>query len=114
MATVLGFGHEIIMSGKSLPRPMNHALSKIIAPPSVATTPNKRPVMVIEPRAGDGPGIGGFKAESEIGDALTLTAGTVFDARNVTSPIIVVTSSAATSARRRPMQSAVRTNTADG
>jgi hypothetical protein len=71
MATVLRFDHEVIMSGTSLPRPMNYALSRIIAPPGVATDPNKRPVVVIDPRAGEGPGIGGFKAESEIGDALT-------------------------------------------
>jgi hypothetical protein len=32
--------------------------------------PRKRPVVVVDPRAGQGPGIGGFKAESEIGDAL--------------------------------------------
>jgi hypothetical protein len=70
MATVLRFGHEVIMSGKSLPRPMNYALSRIIAPPGVVTNPNKRPVVVIDPRAGEGPGIGGFKAASEIGDAL--------------------------------------------
>ena len=35
-----------------------------------ATDPRKRPVVVVDPRAGQGPGIGGFKAESEIGDAL--------------------------------------------
>jgi hypothetical protein len=29
----------------------------------------KRPVVVIDPRAGQGPGIGGFKAASEIGEA---------------------------------------------
>jgi len=29
-----------------------------------------RPVVVVDPRAGQGPGISGFKAESEIGDAL--------------------------------------------
>jgi Protein of unknown function (DUF3141) len=30
----------------------------------------KRPFVVVDPRAGHGPGIGGFKAESEIGAAL--------------------------------------------
>jgi hypothetical protein len=70
MATVLRFGHEIIMSGKDLPRQMNYALSKILASPGVVTHPNKRPVVMIDPRAGEGPGIGGFKSHSEIGDAL--------------------------------------------
>ena len=70
MATVLSFGHEVLMDGRSLPRPINYTLSRIIAPPGVAVDPGKRPVVVVDPRAGQGPGIGGFKAESEIGDAL--------------------------------------------
>ena len=70
-ATVLRFGHELVMSGHTLPRPMNYALLRIAAPAGVATDPRKRPVVVIDPRAGQGPGIGGFKAESEIGDALS-------------------------------------------
>ena len=40
-------------------------------PPGIAIDPRKRPVVVVDPRAGQGPGIGGFKAESEIGDALS-------------------------------------------
>jgi hypothetical protein len=57
------------MSGASLPRPINYALSRIVPPPGVVIDPRRRPV-VVDPRAGQGPGIGGFKAESEIGDAL--------------------------------------------
>ena len=70
MATVLRFDHEVLMSGDALPRPINYALLRIMPPPGVVTDPHKRPVVVIDPRAGQGPGIGGFKAESEIGDAL--------------------------------------------
>jgi len=70
MATVLSFGHKVLMDGRSLPRPINYMLSRIVAPPGVAIDPRKRPVVVIDPRAGQGPGVGGFKAESEIGDAL--------------------------------------------
>jgi hypothetical protein len=69
-ATVLSFGHDVLMSGDSLPRPINYALSRIVPPPGVVIDPNKRPVVVVDPRAGQGPGIGGFKPESEIGDAL--------------------------------------------
>jgi len=69
-ATVLRFASKAIMSGKSLPRPMNYTLSRIIAPEGVVIDEAKRPVVVVDPRAGQGPGIGGFKAESEIGDAL--------------------------------------------
>jgi len=70
MATVLRFGHEVLIDGRSLPRPINYALSRIVPPPGVAIDKRKRPVVVVDPRAGQGPGIGGFKAESEIGDAL--------------------------------------------
>jgi uncharacterized protein DUF3141 len=70
MATVLRFGHEMLMDGRSLPRPINYALSRIVPPPGVVIDRRKRPVVVVDPRAGQGPGIGGFKAESEIGDAL--------------------------------------------
>jgi hypothetical protein len=69
-ATVLRFDHEVLLSGQSLPRPMNYMLSRIVPPPGVVIDPSKRPVVVVDPRAGQGPGIGGFKAESEIGDAL--------------------------------------------
>jgi hypothetical protein len=70
MATVLRFDHEVIMSGRSLPRPINYYLSRIVPPPGMPTDQRKRPVVVVDPRAGQGPGVGGFKAQSEIGDAL--------------------------------------------
>ena len=70
MATVLHFDHEVLLSGMLLARPMNYALSRILPPPGMPTNLTKRPVVVIDPRAGQGPGIGGFKASSEIGDAL--------------------------------------------
>jgi len=78
MATVLHFGHEILMSGRSLPRPINYFLARILPPPGVALDPLKRPVVVVDPRAGQGPGIGGFKANSEIGDALAAGHPTYF------------------------------------
>jgi len=71
MATVLSFDREVLMEGCSLPRPINYALSRIVPPSGVVVDPHKRPVVVIDPRAGQGPGIGGFKPESEIGDALS-------------------------------------------
>src|SRR5207302_952618 len=44
-----------------------------IKPPagSPPTDPTKRPFVVIDPRAGHGPGIGGFKMDSEVGIALS-------------------------------------------
>ena len=70
MATVLSFSHEVLMDGRSLPRPMNYTLSRIVPPSGIKIDPRRRPVVVVDPRAGQGPGVGGFKAESEIGDAL--------------------------------------------
>ncbi|MGO9461470.1 MAG: DUF3141 domain-containing protein, partial [Rhodomicrobium sp.] len=70
MATVLRYKQEQLTSGYSFPRPMNYSLSRIIPPEGMRTNPRKRPVVVVDPRAGQGPGIGGFKKESEIGDAL--------------------------------------------
>ncbi len=69
-ATVLQFDHAELMSGRTLPRPINYSLSRILPPPDVVIDDAKRPVVVVDPRAGQGPGIGGFKTESEIGDAL--------------------------------------------
>ena len=70
MATVLRFEHDLLMSGRSLPRPINYSLSRIVPPSGVTIDPRRRPVVVVDPRAGQGPGIGGFKMLSEIGDAL--------------------------------------------
>jgi hypothetical protein len=70
MATVLRFDHEILISGRSLQKPINFSLSRIVPPDGTVIDPRKRPVVVVDPRAGQGPGIGGFKAQSEIGDAL--------------------------------------------
>lgn len=69
-ATVLTFDHEVLMSGRALPRPINYSLSRIVPPAGMEVDPRKRPVVVVDPRAGQGPGIGGFKTESEIGEAL--------------------------------------------
>ncbi len=70
LATVLRYEHEMLMSGLTLKRPMNYSLYRIVPPPGVVVDARQRPVVVIDPRAGQGPGIGGFKAESEIGEAL--------------------------------------------
>ncbi|HUD40885.1 MAG TPA: DUF3141 domain-containing protein [Dokdonella sp.] len=67
---VLNFPAEPVMSGLDLPRPVNYALLRIVPPVHAAEDPDKRPFVVVDPRAGHGPGIGGFKPDSEIGAAL--------------------------------------------
>ena len=66
---VLIFDYEIILRGSSLPRPVNYALVRVLPPEGAVIDMTKRPVVVIDPRAGQGPGIGGFKPVSEIGRA---------------------------------------------
>ena len=68
---VLEFAAELVMDGRTLPRPVNYGLVRIKPPPGVEIDPKKRPFIVVDPRAGHGPGIGGFKADSEIGVALS-------------------------------------------
>ena len=50
MATVLGFDHELLMSGRSLPRPINFALVRVVPPPGIEIDQRKRPVVVVDPR----------------------------------------------------------------
>ena len=45
-------------------------LVRIIPPKGVEIDLKRRPFVVVDPRAGHGPGIGGFKADSEIGVAM--------------------------------------------
>jgi len=67
---VLGFDTEVLMDGRNLPRPVNYELLRIQPPAGVETDLQMRPFVVVDPRAGHGPGIGGFKPDSEIGVAL--------------------------------------------
>jgi hypothetical protein len=67
---VLGFGVELVRDGRTLARPVNYALVRIIPPDGMRIDQAKAPVVVVDPRAGHGPGIGGMKQESEIGVAL--------------------------------------------
>ncbi|MGD9066857.1 MAG: DUF3141 domain-containing protein, partial [Desulfobacterales bacterium] len=64
---VLDYDYELIVDGRTLPKPVNYGLVKIHPPEGVNIDDRKRPFVVVDPRAGHGPGIGGFKADSEIG-----------------------------------------------
>ena len=67
---VLDYEAELVLDGRRLERPVNYALTRIIPSEGVDIDPLKRPFVVVDPRAGHGPGIGGFKADSEIGVAM--------------------------------------------
>jgi pimeloyl-ACP methyl ester carboxylesterase len=90
---VLRFNYEMILNGKNFERPVNYALVKITdrrrkdkddhkdkethdvynrrhdSVKRHASLP-KRPIIIMDPRAGHGPGIGGSKRDSEIGMAM--------------------------------------------
>ncbi|MGB7278177.1 MAG: DUF3141 domain-containing protein [Pseudolabrys sp.] len=66
---VLDYKVELVVDGRKLERPVNYALVRVIPPDGVDINPKLRPFIVVDPRAGHGPGIGGFKADSEIGVA---------------------------------------------
>ena len=67
---VLNYAVELIVDGRTLQRPVNYALVRVAPPSGVEIDNKRRPFVVIDPRAGHGPGIGGFKADSEIGVAM--------------------------------------------
>ena len=67
---VLAFPAEALIDGRKLERPVNYVLVRVLPLADVAVDPRKPPVVVVDPRAGHGPGIGGMKPESEIGVSL--------------------------------------------
>jgi pimeloyl-ACP methyl ester carboxylesterase len=67
---VLRFKYEMVLDGRTLERPVNYALVRIIPPEGVSVDPLRRPYIIIDPRGGHGPGIGGFKDDSQVGVAL--------------------------------------------
>jgi hypothetical protein len=67
---VLSFEVELVLDGRTFPRPVNYGLVRVKPPQGVTIDLKKRPFVVVDPRAGHGPGIGGFKADSELGVAM--------------------------------------------
>ncbi|MDL2286355.1 DUF3141 domain-containing protein [Desulfococcaceae bacterium OttesenSCG-928-F15] len=71
---VLYFPYEIVLDGRTFERPVNYALVRIHDQPDAGkkalARPGMRPVVVIDPRSGNAPGLGGFKRASEMGIAL--------------------------------------------
>jgi Protein of unknown function (DUF3141) len=64
---VLDYEVELVIDGRTLDRPVNYALARVVPPAGIELDPKRRPFVIADPRAGHGPGIGGFKADSEIG-----------------------------------------------
>ncbi len=67
---VLSFDAELVLDARTFEKPVNYLLVRVKPPQGMVTDPLKRPFVVVDPRAGHGPGIGGFKADSELGVAM--------------------------------------------
>jgi len=67
---VLIYRYETVLDGRTLKRPINYQLLRILPPDGIEVHDWKRPYIIIDPRAGHGAGIGGFKEDSQVGVAL--------------------------------------------
>lgn len=67
---VLDYDYELVLDARQFSRPVNYQLLKILHPEGGEISDWKRPFMIIDPRAGHGAGIGGFKPDSQVGVAL--------------------------------------------
>lgn len=74
MPPLLDFKYELVLDARTFKSPANYALLKITEIGDECLEecldPNKPPVIIVDPRAGHGPGIGGFKRDSEVGIAM--------------------------------------------
>jgi len=73
LPALLDFQFETILDARQFDHPVNYLLLRIIPEHASAGLLNevqKPPVLILDPRAGHGPGIGGFKKDSEVGVAL--------------------------------------------
>ncbi|QEZ44135.1 DUF3141 domain-containing protein [Cupriavidus oxalaticus] len=72
---LLHFDYEMLLDARTFERPANYALLRITRCGTdhleERVKAGATPVIVIDPRAGHGPGIGGFKRDSEVGMALS-------------------------------------------
>lgn len=66
---VLDYDVEVVLDGRKFERPVNYGLVRVIPPRGTEIDQTRRPFVIVDPRAGHGPGIGGFKSDSEIGVA---------------------------------------------
>ncbi|ULL01597.1 DUF3141 domain-containing protein [Bradyrhizobium sp. I71] len=71
---LLDFRFETILDARRFERPVNCVLLRILPGPGSDIgrgSEQKPPILILDPRAGHGPGIGGFKQDSEVGVALS-------------------------------------------
>src|SRR5689334_10290734 len=67
---VLSYAAELIIDGRKLAEPVNLARAGCVPPRGVGMDRRGGRLVVVDPGAGHGPGMGGFKADSGIGVAM--------------------------------------------
>ena len=74
MPPQLDFEFEMVLDARQFEKPANYALVRITnatcGQDMACVDEANRPIIIVDPRAGHGPGIGGFKRDSEVGMAL--------------------------------------------
>lgn len=82
MPPLLDFEFETLLDARTFERPANYALLRITRCHDFhamnCVDDSKAPVIIVDPRAGHGPGIGGFKRDSEVGMSLHAGHATYF------------------------------------
>jgi hypothetical protein len=49
---VLSYAAKLVVDGRTLDRPVNYALARIVEPDGIEVDPTRRPFVVVDPRAG--------------------------------------------------------------
>ncbi len=75
---ILDFAYEIVLDARTFQRPANYALLRVLPKPGMTVDPKKRPFIIVDPRAGHGPGVGGMKEDSQVGVSLRAGHPTYF------------------------------------
>jgi len=61
---VLSYESEVVLDGRTFERPVNYALVRIAPPGGITIDPRRRPFVIVDPRAGHGPGHGTLRFRS--------------------------------------------------
>ncbi len=75
---ILDFDYDVVLDARTFKRPANYALLHILPKPGMTVDPKKRPFIIVDPRAGHGPGVGGMKEDSQVGVSLRAGHPTYF------------------------------------
>jgi hypothetical protein len=78
---------EVVLDGASLHPPTNYRLLRVSEPGEAPADARRRPIIIVDPRAGHGPGIGGLRPDSEVGVALALGHPVYFVAFDARPPL---------------------------